>query len=153
MGIVKAHRYEVRSNWLGGRRLALDAPEKPSLEVATPPDFKDGVHGVWSPEELLVGSLATCLELTLVAMAEHRGVPLTAIDVDAAGQLERKAGRFRFVVLELDVRVETEVGHEDEAAELVRLAKENCIIGEALSPPVLLTVDVRVPDRIGAAAA
>jgi len=153
MGIVKAHRYEVRSRWLGGRRLALDAPDKPSLEVATPPDFKGGVHGVWSPEELLVASLATCLELTAVAMAEHWGVPLRALDVAGSGELERKDGRFRFVVVELDARVETDAGHEEEVEELVRLAEARCIIGEAVSTPVVLNVQVDVRDATGVAVA
>jgi hypothetical protein len=30
MGIVKTHRYETRARWLGGRRLVLEAPDKPT---------------------------------------------------------------------------------------------------------------------------
>ena len=144
MGMVKAHRYEVRTTWMGGRRLVLDAPGKPLLSVATPPDFKDGVPGVWSPEELLVGSLATCFELTLVAIADYRGVPLNAIEVDATGYLEQKDRRYHFVVIELDAKVETDSEHEHEVKELALQAKERCIVGAALATPVQLSVEVRV---------
>jgi organic hydroperoxide reductase OsmC/OhrA len=151
MGLVKTHRYEVRSRWLADRRLELTATDKPTLEVATPPDFKGGVHGVWSPEELLVGSLATCLELTLVAIAEHRRVPLHGVAVDATGQLERRDGRYRFAVIELDVEAETDAEHAHELEELVVLAKERCIVGETLTAPIQLTVEVRARERLTAA--
>ena len=153
MGIVKAHRYEARTSWLGGRRLTLEAPGKPVLSVATPPDFKDGVPGVWSPEELLVGSVATCFELTLVAIADYRGVPLNAISVGATGYLERKDGRYHFVVIELDAELETDAGHEHEATEIALLAKERCIVGAALATPVELSVEVRVPGMVAVPAA
>jgi organic hydroperoxide reductase OsmC/OhrA len=153
MGIVKTHRYEIGSRWITGRRLELASTGKPTLEVATPPNFKDGVHGVWSPEELLVGSLATCLELTLIAIAEHRRVPLTGLAVAGMGQLERREGRFRFALVELDVEAETDAAHADELEELVRLAKDHCIVGDALTVPVVLRVDVRVPKRPIATAA
>lgn len=143
MGIVKAHRYDIRTHWLGGRRLVLEASGKPALRVATPPDFKDGVKGVWSPEELLVGSLATCLELTLVAIAERLDVPLHAVQVEASGHIESKEARYHFVLIELDVQVETDAEHEHEAREIVHLAKERCIVGGALATPVHLNVEVQ----------
>jgi organic hydroperoxide reductase OsmC/OhrA len=52
MGMTKDHRYEVRTRWTGGREVAVESSKKPDLQVATPPDFKGGVRGVWSPEEL-----------------------------------------------------------------------------------------------------
>ena len=47
MRFVKVHRYGVRTNPTGSRTLALEAPGKPKLEIATPPDFEDGIDGVW----------------------------------------------------------------------------------------------------------
>jgi organic hydroperoxide reductase OsmC/OhrA len=142
MGIVKAHRYEVRAHWLGGRRLALESHGKPALGVATPPDFKDGVKDVWSPEELLVGSLATCFELTLVAIADRWRVPLHAVEVTGTGHLEPIDGRFRFLLIELDVCVTVDPEHLDEATEIALLAKDRCIVGGALATPVETKVKV-----------
>ena len=153
MGTVKTHRFEVRTRWLGGRQLALEAPGKPALTVATPPDFKDGVPGVWSPEELLVGSLATCFELTLVAIAEYRGVPISSLEVDAKGYLERKDDRYEFLVIEVDAELATDSEHEHEAREIALIAKERCIVGAALSTPVVLSVEVRTSDAVAVPAA
>jgi len=50
-------------------------------------------------------------------------------------------------------RVETDAGHEEEVEELVRLAEARCIIGEAVSTPVVLNVQVDVRDATGVAVA
>ena len=145
MGMVKAHRYGVRTEWLGGRCLTLESHGKPPLRIATPPDFKDGVKDVWSPEELLVGSLATCFELSLVAIADHWHVPLDAAEVEAIGHVESVDGQYRFLLIELDARIAVDPEHEQEARELALLAKDRCIIGTALRTPVELKVEIRGP--------
>jgi organic hydroperoxide reductase OsmC/OhrA len=139
MGTVKALRFPVQAHWFGGRLLRLGAPEKPALRVVTPPEFKDGIPGMWSPEELLVGSLAACYELTLVAIAERLGVPLHALEVAATGHLEHvPEGGYGFTVLELDVDIATDPGRELDAEEVAHLAKRHCIVGRALEVPVHL---------------
>jgi len=139
MGTVKALRFPVQAHWFGGRLLRLGAPEKPALRVVTPPEFKDGIPGIWSPEELLVGSLAACYELTLVAIAERHGVPLHTLEVAATGHLEHvPEGGYGFTVLELDVDLATDPGRELDAEEVAHLAKRHCIVGRALQVPVHL---------------
>src|SRR5688572_26635778 len=90
MSIVKVHRYGVRTRSVGPQCLDLEAPGKPPLRVALPPEYKNGVRGVWSPEELLIASLAACFELTVAALAAYKDVPLYAVKVDATGHVERK---------------------------------------------------------------
>ena len=143
MSIVKTLRFAVQARWFGGRLVRLGAHQKPPLRIATPPEFKDGIAGIWSPEELLVGAVAACYELTLVAIAERRGVPLHTLEVGASGHLERGTQGYHFTVVELDVELATDPGREPEAEELARLAKEHCIVGRALEVPVHVRIVVR----------
>jgi peroxiredoxin-like protein len=143
MSIVKTFRFPVEARWFGGRLVRLHAPGKHSLRVATPPEFKGGMAGIWSPEDLLVGAVASCYELTLVAIAERRRVPLHTLAIDARGHVERHAGRFEFSVIELDVDLTTDAGLEREAEAVARLAQEHCIVGRALEVPVHVRVDAR----------
>jgi organic hydroperoxide reductase OsmC/OhrA len=153
MGIGKVHRYEVHTHQAGRGCVALESRGKPRIRIATPPDFRGGVRGVWSPEDLLVGSLASCFELTLLALAERVNVPLHAVEVDATGHLEGKQGRYHFVAIELDARVVTDPEREDDVRELVELARERCIVEEALRTPIRLevAVDVATEARVPAA--
>src|SRR5919198_6646339 len=78
---TKTYRFPVGVHWQGGRLTRASAFDKPDLRIATPPQFRRGVPGVWSPEELLVAAVASCFALTLAAVAERMEVPLLALDV------------------------------------------------------------------------
>lgn len=147
MSLIKAHRYAVRTHLVSDGRLALEAPFKPDLEVATPQEYKGGVRGVWSSEELLVGSLATCFELTARAVAKRRDVPIHALRTEATGHVQSKDGLLHFVAIELDVLIETDSGREPDAELIARLAEEQCIVAGALDVPIRLTITVDAVDQ------
>ena len=152
MSIVKVHRYGVRTRYQGSQDLSLEAPGKPVLQVASPPEFRGGIRGVWSPEELLVGALASCFERTVVAIAEYKGMPLLSVRVDATGHVQRKDGKYHFVLFELDVDLESDAGREPEAKHIAELAYERCLVGSALDVPVHLSVETHAAKRAAASA-
>ena len=137
MSIVKSFRFPVSVHWRGGHVTRSSAPGKPDLDVATPPEFRGGVAGVWSPEELLVAATASCYAVTLAAIAERRDVPLRALEVRSVGHVEKRAdGRFGFVAIELEVALETDDDSLPAAMEAARRAEELCIVSAALDVPV-----------------
>ena len=142
MSVFKSHRYGVRTERHDGNRVTLSAPGKPVLDVALPADFKNGVPRVWSPEELLIASLATCFELTMIAVAEYRNVPLHDVRVDATGHVERKGHLYKLILLELDVHAQTDSGRRGDIERTVRMAQEGCLVGNALDVPVRLDLAI-----------
>ncbi len=144
MSIVKALRFPVSVRWRGGRLTGLSAVGKPDLEVATPPEFRGGVAGVWSPEDLLVASAATCFAVTLVAIAERMQVPMRALEVTGTGHVsKRDDGRFGFVAIELDVALETSPERIEAAERAAEVAEERCLVSMALDIPVHVAVAAR----------
>lgn len=152
MSVFKSHRYGVRTEWHDGRRVTLRAPGKPALDVALPSDFKNGVAGVWSPEELLIASLATCFELTLISLAEYREVPLRSARVDVTGHVERKGHLYKLILLEIDVHVETDPGSEHDIEHIAEMAHEGCLVGNALDVPIRLEISAQTPSAATATA-
>ena len=143
MSIVKSHRFPVTASLREGRLTDVTAAGKPDLEVATPPGFKGGIEGVWSPEELLVGSLASCFAVTFVAIAERAPVTFDVLRVEGVGHVERRAdGRVGFVSIEIDVHAEVAAGHVHDAEVAARRAEELCIVSLALDVPVQIEVQV-----------
>jgi organic hydroperoxide reductase OsmC/OhrA len=142
MSVFTIHRYGVRTEWSEGAEVALSAPGKPVLDIALPSDFKNRAPGVWSPEELLIASLATCFELTMIAEAEHRNVPLHDVRVDATGHVERKRHLDKLILLELDVRAETDIGRRGDIEHIAQVAHEGCLVGNALDVPVRLDLAI-----------
>ncbi|HEX9350797.1 MAG TPA: OsmC family protein [Gaiellaceae bacterium] len=148
MSITKDFRFRVSVAWQGGRLTSVSSPEKPKLEVATPPEFRGGLPGVWSPEDLLVASVATCYSVTLAAVAERREIPLYALNVSGTGHVTaRDDGRFGFVAIELTAALRTEPGLLEAAESAAHQAERACLISMALDIPVHVEVVVRPVQR------
>jgi organic hydroperoxide reductase OsmC/OhrA len=151
MRAAKTLTFPVVVEWLEGRLTKATAAGKPELEVATPPEFKNGIRGVWSPEDLLVASAASCYAVTLLAIAERRGLPIRELRVGAAGHVrQRHDARFGFAEIELQVFLVTDAGREDEARAAVEAAELGCLIAASLDVPVRVSLELRT--AAGAAA-
>jgi organic hydroperoxide reductase OsmC/OhrA len=151
MSILKDIRFTVDVTGGPDRVVEATTDEGLALPVATPPEFRGGVHGEWSPEHLLVAATASCYALTLAAVAEHRQVPLRRTTVNGAGHVTRRADRrFGFVVVELAVEITTEPGFEEQARRAARVAEAGCLIADALEIPIEVELNVRVADPVPA---
>jgi len=143
MTTLKDFRFEVNASTLPRRRVRLTSDGKAPLEAATPPEFRGGTPGMWSPEDLLVAAVASCYSLTLEAIAVHRGIEFQYVDVRGIGHVTRRAeGRVGFVVIELAVDVTVAPGYEHEAERAAHSAKQACLIAHALEVPVELELQV-----------
>lgn len=140
---LKTHRFPVDVRWLEGKVTVASVPGKKPLEVATPPEFQGGVEGVWSPEDLFVGAVATCYTVTLISAARRRGVPVRSLEVRSFGDVTRRPdGRFGFVALDLVVELETDLGYEGEAKGAALDAESSCLVAASLDTPVSVHVHV-----------
>lgn len=141
---AKTYDFPLALRWLAGRRTMLHVEGKDELEVATPPEFAKGVEGVWSPEDLLVGSIASCFAVTLLAVADRRKVPLRGLDIQASGHVEqRDDGRFGFTEVVLHVVVDTERDCVEDARDAAEVAERGCLVAVSLDFPVRVDLDVR----------
>ena len=92
MPTYKSFRYKANTSWSSARRGTLAAVGRPNIIVGSPPEFK-GDAGVWAPEELLVGSLNTCMMLTFLTLAQARGLAPVGYESEAEGLLENVEGK------------------------------------------------------------
>jgi organic hydroperoxide reductase OsmC/OhrA len=149
MSTLKDFRYSVSASTVPRRRIRLTSPGKAPLEAATPPEFRGGIPGMWSPEDLLVASVASCYALTLEAVAAQRDIALRSLEVEGVGHVTRRAeGRIGFVVIELRVEVGVEAGQEELAERAARAAKQKCLVAHALEVPVELELRTRTVEPL-----
>jgi peroxiredoxin-like protein len=139
-------RFPVQVGWDGGRRTTARVEGKPSVRIATPPEFRGSDPELWSPEDAFVAAAASCLAVTIAALAEREQLPLTDLSIQADGVVGRRAdGRFGFVRIEQTVELETDAGHEEAARALVTKAEDGCLVTVSLAVPVQTTVQIRTP--------
>ena len=158
MSVMKEMQFPVSVRWRGGRVAQARARGKEGLALATPPEFRSGLAGYWTPEDLLVTSAASCFALTLAAVAERQDAPLVDAAVTATGHMSRRDdGRFGFTVIEVDAVLKTIPGGEDAVRAAAAEAESRCFVSDALDVPVHIAVTIEVgvgpPDRPGRNAA
>ena len=134
---VKTYRFPVDVHWLHDKLTVASVPGKEPLEVATPPEFQGGFDGVWSPEDLFVGAVATCYTVTLISATRRRRVPVRSLEVRSFGDVGRRPnGEFGFLAVELVVELQTEEGFEPEARAAALDAEASCLVAASLDTPV-----------------
>lgn len=143
VSIFKEFQFPVSVHFEDGRIVRATPRDAEPLTVATPPEFRSGVPGHWSPEDLLVASAATCYAVTFVALAERREVPFYALGVTGTGHLsKRDDGSFGFVAIEMTARVDTAPEFATAAEHVGELAERGCLVANALDVPVHVEIVV-----------
>src|SRR6184192_3865431 len=106
----KRYSYRAHAHWTMHKRGILDVEEIPrTINFAAPPEF-GGEPGLWTPEHMLLGSVATCYVATFRAIAEASKLLCDRMEVFVEGTIEKREGGFRFtqIVVKPTVRIEKE---------------------------------------------
>ena len=104
-----------------------------TLEVAAPANF-GGPGDTWTPEEMLLGSLAHCLALTFKAIARSARLEWVEIHCQSQGELDKTDGGVKFTRVETRARLVLPDGGDREKAEkLLQKTEDNCFISNTLN--------------------
>ena len=143
---AKEFHFPLSVEWTGGRRVLARVEGKPPLAIATPPEFRGTDPDVWSPEDFLVASAASCLAVTFAGLAARKGLAVEKLRVGGDGVAgTRTDGAFGFTRLALRIELEVDVADHDLARELAETAERTCLVSASLDLPVETTIEVRVP--------
>jgi organic hydroperoxide reductase OsmC/OhrA len=137
----KSFRYNAKTAWHSARRGTLSALGKPDIVVGSPPEFK-GQPDIWAPEELLVGSVNTCLMLTFLTLAQAKGLVPRGYQSEAEGLLENIEGKYR--ITEVTVRPRVTLNGTAElgpAREIMESVEAQCFISNSIKSKVTLTAE------------
>ena len=139
--VYKSFHYKVKTAWSSARRGMLSAAGRPNIVVGSPPEFK-GEPDIWAPEELLVGSLNTCMMLTFLTLAQAQGLIPTGYESEAEGLLENVEGRYHITEVAVRPRVTLKSEAELEPArKTMESVEAHCFIANSINARVTLTTE------------
>lgn len=128
------HHYEVNVKWDAERRGTLTSPVlHESIQVATPPEFPQGIPDIWSPEHLFTAAVNSCLMTTFLAIAENSKLEFLDFHSKATGKLEMMDGKLTMSEIILEPNVV--ISHERDKERTLRiLAKSEaaCLISNSI---------------------
>ncbi len=96
------HFYEVNIKWKEARIGKLSSPVlNKTIECATPPEFPDGVPGIWSPEHLFVASINSCYMATFLAIAKNFKIEIESFTCKTIARLQMTEGKYQITEAEM----------------------------------------------------
>lgn len=126
------HRYHAQARGGATGSVLVTTPDVAPLETTAPPEF-DGPPGYWSPESLLIASVADCYILSFRAVARASKLEWASLDVDVEGVLDRVEGVTRFVAFTVKPRLELASAEQETLARSVLdKAKRACLVTNSL---------------------
>lgn len=146
----RTHDYTAEIRWTGNRGTGtssyrdydrahdVNARGKPTIAGSSDPAFR-GDPARWSPEELLVASLAQCHMLWFLHLASAKRVVVTDYVDRPYGtmlELDDGAGQFTQVILKPEVTVAS-ASMCEHSHELHELAHAKCYVARSVNFPVL----------------
>ncbi|HVO64304.1 MAG TPA: OsmC family protein [Terriglobales bacterium] len=146
-----SYQYRAHAHWTLHKRGILEAEDIPrTVNFAAPPEF-GGEPGLWTPEHLLLGSVATCYVATFRAIAERSKLEVSGLEVFVEGVIKKDTGGFRFteIVIRPVITVEREADC-DRAHRLAEKAEQACLISRSLSAKLTAKYRVDVAEPVAA---
>ena len=136
------HFYKVSSNATTESPVKLQSDGVVELLSTAPREF-GGSGEEWSPEGLLVASVADCFIMTFKALARASKLEWETIGCDAVGKLDRIEKVTQFVEYDLMVSLQLPSGANRQLAErLLEKAKAVCLITNSLKGECTLQAEV-----------
>ena len=141
---MEPHLYNVDISWTKERQGEMSSPELSTvIEIATPPQFPNGVEGIWSPEHLFTSAIASCLMTTFLSIAENSKLEFTAFSCKSHGKLEQIEGKFLMteVILEPTVTIANESDRE-KADRVLQKSEQHCLISNSIKSKVTMNTNI-----------
>ena len=138
------HHYHAQAHGQPTGTLTTQAGDLSTLDIAAPKEF-DGPGDKWSPEDLLVASVASCLILTFRAVANASKLEWSDLTCEAKGTLELHDRKTQFteIFIKASLIIKSQED-EEKAVQLLEKAENNCLITNSLTSKTHLQTSVTV---------
>ncbi len=136
------HHYHVSAEADAEGTVQVASPGLASLETAAPAEF-GGPGDRWSPETLLVASVADCFILTFRAIARASKLDWSGLVCHVEGELDRVDSRTQFTAFNVRATLEVPAGVDHaKASRLMEKAERGCLITNSLKAATHLECEV-----------
>jgi organic hydroperoxide reductase OsmC/OhrA len=134
--------YEVDVNWKEGKIGEMLSEGKPTVEVATPPEF-GGPNGIWTPEDLITSSVATCIMTSALFFFNRSKIGLEGYKSKAVGTLEKTSKGLVMTEIKVTALIKlVDASQADAALKAMEQAEKTCPLSNSLTCPVTLNVEI-----------
>lgn len=140
------HYYDVSVKWESDRKGIVSSEVLDTkIEVATPPQFPNGIENIWSPEHFFVAAVNSCLMTTFLSIAEHSKLEFKSFDSKAIGKLETVDGKMMISEVTLKpVIVITNADQREKAERILHKSEAACLISNSIKSKIIFEPEIKI---------
>ncbi len=132
------HHYIAKASGEPEGNLSSEVTNLSALSIAPPAQF-GGPGDQWSPEDLLMASVANCLILSFRAITKISRFEWVSIECESEGELDKVERKIQFTKINSKVRLVVSEGADEALArKLVQKAEDSSLISNSLNAKVHL---------------
>lgn len=136
--------FETSFRWVGKEEGVAECAGKPSIQVTPPPEF-GGEAGRWTPEDLLISAIESCLMMTTLSVAQKQKINLRAYTSKASGKMAKTSEGLRFTGVEVVIDLQVaDAADLDKAVKAVAIAEKYCPVSNGVKFPVSVQASARI---------
>jgi organic hydroperoxide reductase OsmC/OhrA len=140
------HLYVATAEGSGDGVIDTGSPGLENIPVMPPAEF-DGPGDRWSPETMLVASVANCFILTFRAVARASEFDWNSLSCKVVGVLNRVERVTRFTEFQIKVTLRLPPGSDWHKAHRIAEKSESvCLVTNSLNGDKILEVDIEYDD-------
>ena len=135
--------YKNVVEWQEQKKGQMKAEDRESFMVATPAEFQ-GHPGIWTPEDLFVAAVNSCIMTTFLYLAEKEAIELVSYQSEAEGVLEIVDKWLLFSGIKVQPKIVTKTeAQAAQAKEIVHQAEKKCLISKSIKSKVIVIPDIK----------
>ncbi|MCK4462588.1 MAG: OsmC family protein [candidate division Zixibacteria bacterium] len=129
--------------WDEGKKATLNTQNNPEIVISTPPEF-NGPQGYWSPEELFLASINSCIMTTFLYFVEKFSASFLTYESRIEGEVNLRGGRLLFtsITVRPEIRVPDKT-QERRIAELVQKSEKYCLISSSVETEIKVLPEIK----------
>ena len=130
----QAHQFRVVAWWSSGRTGIAKADSAPNAIHFTAPVSFGGIDGRWTPEDLLLGAIASCFTTTFRAIADHAKFEYVDLQMEVTGTIVRNDPGYGFAGILIRANLTVASPESQQLAiKLLQSAEARCVVARALA--------------------
>jgi peroxiredoxin-like protein len=143
------HSYRVSAWWTSGRTGLAKSDSAPNaIHFTAPTDF-GGLEGRWTPEDLLLASIASCFSVTARVIAMRAHFDFTDLQVEAKATVSKAATGYRFDNITIHPRLMVPSGADRQRAlDLLKQAENLCLVSRTIDANLRFDHEIATGDMV-----
>jgi peroxiredoxin-like protein len=134
-------------DWRHGKRAFVKVEGRPDVEISTPPEF-NGPEGYWSPEDMFLASINSCIMTTFLYFVDRLGFSFNGYTSSIQGDIDFVGGMFTFTKIVVRPRITVPGEMEKEKAQnALQKAEKYCLISACIKLPITIDAEIVIGEK------